>query len=79
VNASDANGAHVTLDASATRDLAGPATAFTWTIAGTACPIATGSKADVILPVGIDDVTLAVTDAQGNTSRDDVIVSVTAP
>jgi hypothetical protein len=29
--------------------------------------------------VGIDDVTLLVTDAQGSTSRDEVIVSVGAP
>jgi hypothetical protein len=77
VQASGNAGAQVTLDASATRDLSGPATQYTWWLPTASCPIATGSKVDVVLPSGVDDVRLEVTDAQGNTSSDEIVVGVT--
>jgi len=76
VTAGDGGAAHVTLDASATRDLSGPATQYTWTVKGTACPIATGSTVEVALAPGISDVLLTVSDAAGNTSNDEVVVGV---
>jgi hypothetical protein len=76
VTAASGGSAQVSLDASATRDLAGPATSYTWTLNGASCPFATGSKAEVTLPPGVSDVRLRVTDAAGNTSSDDVLVNV---
>jgi hypothetical protein len=76
VTAADGGPAHVRLDASATRDLSGPATQYTWTLAGATCPIATGATVDVVLPPGVNDVNLEVTDAAGNTSHDEVIIGI---
>jgi hypothetical protein len=71
-----ADGGHVTLDASATRSLAGPVTQYTWVSLATGCAIATGPTANVVLPVGITNVRLEASDAQGNTSSDDVVIDV---
>ena len=76
VTAADGGPTHVRLDASATRDLSGPATQYTWTLAGATCPIATGATVDVVLAPGVNDVILEVTDAAGNTSNDEVIIGV---
>ena len=68
--------ADVHLDASKTRAPAGDAVQYTWFVPGAACPIATGPTADVVLPAGISEVRLQASDARGNTSSADVVVSV---
>ncbi len=74
----DAGGgtARVTLDASGSRNLAGPITQYAWESAATGCPLATGITANVMLPAGVNDIALRVTDGQGNMSSDNVVVSV---
>jgi hypothetical protein len=76
VKATGRDGAHVSLDASATRDLAGPVAQYTWTLAGASCPIAAGLRADVVLPAGVNDIRVQATDAEGNTSSDEVVVEI---
>lgn len=68
--------AAVTLDASATSNLGGAAAQYSWSLASGGCPIAAGEKATVVLPAGVSDVVLVVTDSQGKTSKDEVIVRV---
>jgi hypothetical protein len=68
--------AQVTLDASATRDLAGSAAQYTWVSEATGCAIATGKTATVTLTAGTDTVRLDVTDAEGNASSDEVLIAV---
>jgi hypothetical protein len=76
VTATGNGGATVTLDGSASRDLAGPIAQYLWMSAATGCVLATGESAEVALPAGLNDVFLEVTDAQGNTSTDHVLVAV---
>lgn len=78
VESSDA-GATVTLDASASRDLAGAITSFVWVDATTGCAIATGETATVTLARGLHDVRLDAQDAAGNRASDEVIVEVSGP
>jgi hypothetical protein len=72
---SGANGS-VTLDGSGSRDLAGPITGYLWKVATTGCPLATGPNPNVVLPPGVNDLILEVSDALGNVSTDHVVVSV---
>jgi hypothetical protein len=71
-------GADVTLDGSGSLDTAGTIVSYAWTIAGQACPAASGVRTAVHLPAGTYGIELQVTDAAGTVSRDDMIVAVTA-
>jgi hypothetical protein len=76
VPASSGANASVTLDGSGSRDLAGPITGYVWKTVATGCPLATGVNPSVVLPAGVNDLILEVSDAQGNLSTDHVVVSV---
>jgi hypothetical protein len=67
---------HVTLDASASRDLAGPITTYSWIDEATGCVIATGATAAVSLAPGPHAIQLRATDALGTVSTDEVSVTV---
>jgi hypothetical protein len=73
----DGTGAeNVTLDGSASIDPDGTIASWVWTDAG--AEIATGEKPSAILPVGAHAIRLTVTDADGNTAVDEVLVRVLA-
>jgi hypothetical protein len=67
---------HITLDASASRDLAGAITTYSWIDEATRCQIATGVTAVVSLAPGPHAIQLRTTDALGNVSTDEVAVTI---
>jgi hypothetical protein len=78
-------GARVTLNASASRNLTGQSTTFTWLLpsgatseSGTSCPSVSGQVLNVRLPAGLHTVTLQARDGSGNTSSDTLVVQVKA-
>ncbi len=66
--------AGVTLDASLSNDPDGNIVSYSWSLNGS--EIATGEKPSVDLSTGINNISLQVTDNEGNTHTDNVIVSV---
>jgi hypothetical protein len=54
--------AQVPLVASGSRDLAGAISQYTWRSAKTGCAVASGETASVVLPVGLNDLVLEVSD-----------------
>jgi hypothetical protein len=66
----------ITLDATASRDLAGPITSYSWTDEAKGCEIATGVTAMVSLTPGPHAIQLRTTDALANVSTDEVFVTV---
>lgn len=74
---SDGNGAEVvTLDGTSSSDTDGSVTNYAWTTGGT--PLAFGPTASVPFQVGTFTIQLTVTDDQGATSTDDVVITVLA-
>jgi hypothetical protein len=69
-------GGTVMLDGSATTDATASSVTYTWVSAVTGCTLATGERATVVLPAGVNVVRLEARDAQGNTSSDDVVIQV---
>lgn len=67
----------VTLDGSASADADGTIVSWSWAVDGT--EIATGETATVPFDVGVTTVTLTVTDDEGATGTDDVVITVNAP
>lgn len=67
----------VTLDGSASADADGTIASYSWT--ENAVEIATGATPTVNFAVGAHTVTLTVTDDEGATGTDDVIITVNAP
>ena len=67
----------VTLDGSASTDSDGSIVSYVWSENGS--QIATGVSPTISLPVGTHTITLRVTDNQGATGNDDVLVVVNAP
>ena len=67
----------VTLDGSASADPDGTIDIWSWAVDGT--EIATGETATVPFDVGVTTVTLTVTDDEGATGTDDVVITVNAP
>lgn len=78
VTDTDNNGTEeISLDGSASTDDDGSIVSYVWTENGT--QIATGATPTVSLAVGSHTITLKVTDNQGATGNDDVLVVVNAP
>ena len=78
VTDTDDNGSEtITLDGSGSSDSDGTITSYVWTEGGS--QIATGVAPNVSLSVGTHTITLTVTDNEGATGTDDVVVTVTAP
>lgn len=78
VNDTDGNDYEtVTLDGTDSSDSDGTIVSYVWS--EDAMEIATGETASVDLAVGTHTVTLVVTDSDGGTSSDDVVVTVTSP
>ena len=74
-NDTDGNGLEtVTLDGSGSSDSNGTIVTYTWTEAGN--PIATNVNPEVSLTVGPHSITLTVTDDDGATDTDDVVVII---
>jgi hypothetical protein len=70
-------GAEITLDASGSRNLAGPIAEYTWRVpAGASCQSLIGRRVMVRLRAGLHAVELTVSDAVGNVSRDTVMILV---
>lgn len=69
--------AAVVLDAALSTDPDGVIVDWSWSVAGST--IATGETATATLPLGRHVVTLTVTDDQGATDTDDVLITVDAP
>jgi hypothetical protein len=70
-------GADITLDASASRNLAGPIADYDWRVlAGASCQSLNGRRVTIRLPEGVHTVELTVKDAVGNVSSDTVLVRV---
>ena len=67
----------VTLDGSASTDADGTIVSWSWTVGGQ--EIATGEMPTVSLAVNTYAVTLTVTDDEGATGTDDVVITVSAP
>lgn len=67
----------VILDGSASSDSDGTIVSYVWTLDGT--EIATGATATVDLPVGAHAITLTITDNDGLTAADDVVIAVKSP
>ena len=74
VSAQVAGGETVTLDGSASSDIDGTIDAYEWSEGAT--PIATGEASSVVLGVGVHTLTLTVTDDDGATDADTVVVTV---
>jgi hypothetical protein len=66
----------ITLDATASRDLAGPITSYSWIDEATSCEIATGMTATISLTPGLHAIELRAIDALGNVSTDEISVTV---
>ncbi len=64
----------ITLDGSASTDANGTITSYVWTINGT--QIATGANPAVTLPTGGTTIVLTVTDNDGNTDTDEVVITI---
>ena len=64
----------ITLDGTASTDLEGPLSRFDWTTNAAAIP--SGATPAVTLPVGQHVITLQVTDSDGATDTDDVVVTI---
>ena len=78
VTDADNNGSEsVTLDGSASSDSDGTITSYVWTENST--QIATGATPTVDLAVGTHTITLTVTDDDGLTATDEVVITVNAP
>jgi hypothetical protein len=78
VTDADNSGAEdVTLDGSASTDADGTIVSWSWAVDGT--EITTGEMATVPFDVGVTTVTLTVTDDEGATGTDDVVITVNAP
>jgi Domain of unknown function (DUF5060)/PKD domain len=74
----DGNGSQaVSLNGSLSSDTDGSIASYVWKSG--ANQIATGANPSVTLPVGTNTITLTVTDNQGATSKDTVVITVTAP
>lgn len=73
VDADDSGTEQVTLDGSASFDVEG-ITAYSWSVGGS--EVATGPTPGVAFEVGTHTVTLEVTDGDGATATDDVVVTV---
>ncbi|EPX57826.1 hypothetical protein D187_004705 [Cystobacter fuscus DSM 2262] len=78
-------GSLVTLDASASRNLSGQGTTFTWRLpsgatseSGVSCPSISGQVVTVRLPAGLHSIGLEARDASGNVSSDTLVVQVKA-
>jgi hypothetical protein len=67
----------VTLDGSGSTDSDGTIVSYSWST--NSAVLATGVSPQVSLPVGVHTVTLTVTDDDGVTDRDDVIITVIEP
>jgi len=78
VTDSDENGSEsVTLDGASSTDDVG-IVSYVWT--GTSVPAnTTGATLTILLPLGIHTITLTVTDGEGLTDTDDVVITVQAP
>ena len=71
----DGDGAEaVAFDGTGSADPEGSALAYAWSVDGVV--VATGAAATVVLPVGVHTVTLTVTDDQGATASNEVLVAV---
>ncbi|MCW0483263.1 T9SS type A sorting domain-containing protein [Prolixibacteraceae bacterium A06] len=64
----------VTLDGSLSQNPLGTVTTYIWTINGV--EIATGESPTVTLPIGAHNITLTLEDGDGNSSSDEVVVTV---
>jgi PKD domain len=70
-------GVDVTLDASGSRNLAGPIASYTWHVqVGAGCQTWTGKRVTIRLPEGSHTVELTVKDDAGNVSSDTVMLRV---
>ena len=69
-------GVDAPLDASASRDLAGSITSYTWRAYGSAKTLATGAKPTLHLAAGLHCLELEITDANGGSAADTVIIDV---
>jgi hypothetical protein len=67
----------VTLDGSASMDPDGAIASWSWTVDGT--EVANTETATVTFDVGVHTVTLTVTDDEGATDTDDVVITVSTP
>jgi len=75
--ATPGEGAAVTLDASASRNLAGSIAAYNWRVpSGTSCQLWTGKRVTIRLPAGVHTVELTVKDTVDNVSRATVMLRV---
>jgi hypothetical protein len=75
--ATPGEGADITLDASASRNLAGPIATYMWRVpTGAACQAWAGSRVTIRLPAGVHTVELSVRDAVDNVSSDTVMLRV---
>jgi hypothetical protein len=75
--ATPGEGADITLDASASRNLAGPIAEYNWrVVVGAECQSSTGTHVTMRLPAGLYTVELTVKDAVDNVSRDTVLLRV---
>ncbi len=64
----------ITLDGSASTDADGTITSYVWTSNDT--EIATGANPTVTLPTGVTTIVLTVTDNDGNTDTDEVVITI---
>ena len=70
-------GAEITLDASASRNLAGPIAEYNWRVPVSAgCQSLTERRVTIRLPAGVHTVELTVKDAAGNVGSDTVMVRI---
>ena len=75
--ATPGEGADITLDASASRNLAGPIAQYNWRVlVGAGCQSLTGRRVTIRLPEGVHTIELTVKDAVDNVSSDTVMLRV---
>ena len=74
VDTDDNGNEEITLNGSASTDADGTIVGYVWTRNGT--QIATGVNPTVTLPAGVTNVVLTVTDNDGNTDTDEVVITI---